>query len=155
MKPNLKRVYKNVLEMIGSTPLIKLNNYPKTKNINCQLYTKLESYNPSGSIKDRVGLQMIEAAEKTKELKKTDIIVEATSGNTGMGVLLTSIIKKYKTLITISDRNSNEKISKLKAFGADVKITPYEKGHDDPENNFYIAHELSKKKGFLKRIFSY
>lgn len=147
MEKNPKRIYNNVIEMMGSTPLLKLNKYPKSRNTNCQIYCKLEQYNPGGSIKDRIGLNMITCAENSKTIKKGDTIIESTSGNTGMGLVLTSIVKGYKTLITIPDKFSNEKISRLSSMGAEVIVTPTETDHHDPENYWALAQKLDKKEG--------
>ena len=149
MENNPKRIYNNVVEMVGSTPLIKLNKYPKSRGVKCQFFCKLGRYNPGGSIKDRIGYNMILQAQKEKIIKKGYTIVESTSGNTGMGILLTSIVEGYKTTITIADRISNEKISRLSSLGAEVIITPSETKHGDPGNHWTVAQILNKKKGYF------
>ena len=100
---------KNIIELIGNTPLVKLNNI--TKEIPATVLVKLESYNPGHSIKDRIGIKMIEDAEKRGTLKKGGVIIESTSGNTGMGLALGAINKGYKMIVTMPDKMSCEKIN--------------------------------------------
>lgn len=96
MKKDTKRVYENVLEMIGSTPIIKLNQVPKDHGIKCQIYAKLEKQNPGGSIKDWVAFNILEEARAQGKIKRGSIVVEGTSGNTGIGLCLTSMVRGYK-----------------------------------------------------------
>lgn len=100
-------------------------------------------FNPGGSIKDRIGYNMIKGAEKDGKTNPSTTFVESTSGNTGIGVVLTSVVKGYKSIITIPDKMSNEKISKLRALGADVHVCPTEADHDDPESYTGKAHFYS------------
>lgn len=145
MIDNPLKVYKSVLEMIGKTPLVKLNRVPQMHGVKCQIWGKVEGTNPGGSIKDRIGLNMIEKAEERGELKEGNVIVESTSGNTGMGLALTSCIKGYKTIITIPDKMSLEKINRLKAVNSEVHICPTELDHHHPESYTGKAHEISKR----------
>ena len=118
------RVYNNILELIGNTPIIKLNNYEKSNNINANIYAKLEFYNPGGSSKDRIALEMIQNAEERGIIKPEEtIIVEPTSGNTGIGIALVGKIKGYKVIITMPENMSKERVNLLKAYGAEVILT--------------------------------
>ncbi|MSP64942.1 MAG: pyridoxal-phosphate dependent enzyme, partial [Bacteroidetes bacterium] len=112
----------NILETIGNTPLVKLNKI--TKGLKPHVFVKVEFFNPGGSVKDRIGVSIIDDAEKSGRLKPGGTIVESTSGNTGMGLALVAAIKGYKTIFTMPDKMSMEKIRVLRAFGAEVIITP-------------------------------
>ena len=116
----------DIREAIGNTPIIKLNNVNPNKNVN--IFAKLEYLNPGGSIKDRIGISMIEGAEKRGELKKGDTIIDATAGNTGIGIALAAINKGYKVIFVIPDKFSSEKQSLVKVLGAKVINTPEEEG---------------------------
>ena len=133
----------NVLETIGNTPLVRLNNI--SKGIGAKIYAKLEFMNPGGSIKDRMALYIIEDAEKKGLLKPNGIIVENTSGNTGVGLAIVAAVKGYKTIFTIPDKMSQEKINLLKAFGAEVIITPTDVPYDDPRSYYETAKRIAKE----------
>src|SRR6056297_2220020 len=130
--------YDNVLDLIGNTPVVRINHLDTGP---CALYVKLESQNPGGSIKDRIGLAMIEQAERRGELKPGDTIVEGTAGNTGLALALVAQQKGYRLILVIPDKMSREKISNLKAMGADVVITRSDVGKGHPE--YY--QDLAKK----------
>jgi cystathionine beta-synthase len=123
-------IHSSVLELIGGTPIIKAQRLDTGV---CELYFKLESQNPGGSIKDRIGLSMIEAAEKAGKIKPGDILVEGTAGNTGIGLALVAQQKGYKLILVVPDKMSREKIFNLKAMGAQVVLTRSDvaKGHPD------------------------
>lgn len=123
-------IHNSVLELIGATPIIKAQRLDTGV---CELYLKLESQNPGGSIKDRIGLSMIEAAEKAGRIKPGDTLVEGTAGNTGIGLALVAQQKGYKLLLVVPDKMSREKIFNLKAMGAQVVLTRSDvaKGHPD------------------------
>jgi len=125
-------VYRNVLETIGETPLIRLNRV--ATGIKTPVYGKAEFFNPGGSVKDRIGLAMIEAAEREGRLKPGGLIVEATSGNTGVGLALAAAVKGYRCIFTMPDKMSQEKARLLRALGAEVIITPTAVPPDHPEN---------------------
>jgi cystathionine beta-synthase len=131
--------YNNVLELIGKTPLVKLNKL--TKGFKATVLGKMESYNPGGSVKDRIGLAMIEEAEKDGKLKPGGTIIEATSGNTGIGLALTAAVKGYKSIIVVTDKVSQEKRNYLKALGSEVIVVPKAAPHDSPE--YYINKAIS------------
>lgn len=135
---------KNILELIGNTPLIKINKLNPNKKV--ELYAKLESFNPGGSVKDRIGLSMIEEAEKSGELTKDKIILEPTSGNTGIGIALVSAVKGYKVLLIMPESVSMERRKILKALGAELLLTPKEKGTDGAiEKAYKMAREEKQK----------
>ncbi len=136
--------YKNsIIETIGNTPLIKLNRI--TKGLKPQIFAKLESSNPGGSVKDRIGLSMIEAAEKNNELKPGGTIVEATSGNTGIGLALTAAVKGYKTIFVVTDKVSSEKINYLRALGGEVIVVSNAVEPDSPEYYVNVAKRIHKE----------
>src|SRR4028119_1130101 len=133
----------NILETIGDTPLIKLNKI--TKDLPCEVYAKVEYFNPGNSIKDRMALKMVEVAEKEGKLKPGGIIIEGTSGNTGMGLALAAIVKKYKCIFVTTDKQSKEKADILKALGAEVIVCPTNVEPDDPRSYYSIAKRLSQE----------
>ena len=138
---------KNILKLIGNTPLVKINKLNKNKKV--ELYAKLEGFNPGGSVKDRIGLSMIEAAEKSGELTKDKLILEPTSGNTGIGIALVSVVKGYKTLFTMPESVSMERRKILKALGAELLLTPKEKGTDGAIEKAYTMAREEKDKYVL------
>ena len=121
-------IYNNIIETIGNTPMVKINKL--NPNPNVRLYAKLEGFNPTGSIKDRIALKMIEQAEESGVLTKDKIIIEATSGNTGIGLAMIGIIKGYKVQIVMSEAVSVERQKTIKAFGGEVILTPKELSTD-------------------------
>jgi cystathionine beta-synthase len=130
--PPHARPYANILETIGWTPLIRLNAV--AAGIRTPVYAKAEFFNPGGSVKDRIGLAMIEAAERDGRLKPGGLIVEATSGNTGVGLAIAAAVKGYRCIFTMPDKMSQEKARLLRALGAEVVITPTAVPADHPEN---------------------
>lgn len=143
------RQYNNILQTVGNTPLVKLNNV--TKGIEAAIYAKLELLNPGGSVKDRMALYIIRDGEKRGLLKPGGTIVENTSGNTGVGVAMVAAVKGYKTIFTIPDKMSEEKIDMLKAFGAEVIITKTDVPPDSPESYYEVAKRIAKEKKALKK----
>src|SRR3989339_396033 len=135
--------YNNVIEAIGKTPLIKLNNI--SKGIKSTIYVKPEFLNPGGSVKDRIGISMIEAAEKEGLLKPGGTIVEATAGNTGVGLALAACVKGYKTIFVLPDKMSDDKIDLLKAYGAEIVITPTSVSPDSPDSYNGVADRIAKE----------
>lgn len=133
----------NVLEAIGNTPLVKLGRVGK--GVPGELYAKCEFLNPGGSIKDRIGRHMIERAEKEGKIKPGGTIIEATSGNTGMGLAITAAIKGYKTVFVMPDKMSEEKRQNLRAFGARVVITPTGVAPESPHSHYNVAARLEKE----------
>lgn len=132
MTPPHLKPYDNVLQTIGWTPLIRLHRV--TAGIRTPVYAKAEFFNPGGSVKDRIGLAMIEAAEREGRLRPGGVIVEATSGNTGVGLALAAAVKGYRCIFTMPDKMSQEKSRLLRALGAEVIITPTAVPPDHPDN---------------------
>ena len=135
---------KNVLELIGNTPMVRVNNIDTGV---CELFLKLESQNPGGSIKDRIALSMIAAAERDGTLKPGGTLVEATAGNTGLGLALVASQKGYKLILVIPDKMSQEKIFHLKALGAEVVMTRSDVGKGHPEYYQDMAQRIAKERG--------
>lgn len=138
------RIYSNVLEMIGNTPMLELTHLDASP---CRLFLKLELMNPGGSIKDRIGRSMIEEAEKRGELKPGDTIVEATAGNTGLGLALVAAQKGYRLILVIPDKMSQEKIFNLRAMGAEVVLTRSDVAKGHPEYYQDMARRMAKEQG--------
>jgi cystathionine beta-synthase len=133
----------SVVEVVGNTPLVRLNNV--AKHLQATIYCKLEYLNPGGSVKDRVAFQIIEDAEASGELKPGGTIVEATSGNTGMGLALAAAVKGYKTIFVMPDKMSEEKIKALRAFGSQVVVTPTAVEPEDPRSYYSVSRRLAKE----------
>ena len=138
-----RRPYNNVLETIGWTPLIRLNSV--TRGIRTPVYGKAEFFNPGGSVKDRIGMPIIERAEKEGTLKPGGTIVEGTSGNTGVGLAIAAVLRGYKCIFTMPDKMSQEKVRLLKAFGAEVIITPTAVPPDHPDSYVMMAKRIAKE----------
>jgi cystathionine beta-synthase len=137
------QVSNSILDLIGNTPLVRLNKV--TQTVRPTVLVKLESLNPGGSVKDRVGLAMIEDAERRGTIRPGGTIIEPTSGNTGMGLAIAAAVKGYKLIFTMPDKMSEEKRSLLKAFGAEVVITPTAVAPSAPENYIRVAERLAKE----------
>ena len=121
-----KRLYNNVVELIGNTPLIKLNRILEESS--AEIFVKLESFNPAGSVKDRIALNMIEDAEAKGKIKKGDTIIEPTSGNTGIGLALVCAVKGYRLILVMSESMSFERRNLLASYGAELVLTPAKDG---------------------------
>ena len=133
----------NILGAIGNTPIVKLNSVGI--ELDCNLFAKCEFLNAGGSVKDRIGLRMIENAEKSGRIKPGDTLIEPTSGNTGIGLALTAAVKGYKMIVIMPEKMSMEKEVTLHALGAEIIRTPTEAGHDDPDGLFHVANRLQKE----------
>lgn len=133
--------HESVLTTIGNTPLVKLNKL--TKGLKSTVLVKLEFMNPGGSVKDRIGLAMLEKAEREGKIKPGGTIIEGTSGNTGAGLALAAAVKGYKCIFTMPDKMSQEKIDTLRGMGAEVIVTPTAVAEDDPRSYHSVAHRLS------------
>ena len=134
-------IYQNILQTIGDTPLVKINKLNPNKD-NAWIFAKIEGVNPGGSIKDRIALKMIEQAEAEGKLDNGRIIIEATSGNTGIALAMIAAVKGYKTEIVMSDAVSIERQKMIKSFGATITLTPGDKGTDGA---IMKARELCEK----------
>jgi cystathionine beta-synthase len=138
------RVYQNAIEMIGKTPMLQLHRFDTGP---CELFLKLEYANPGGSIKDRIGLSMIAQAEKRGELKPGGTIVEATAGNTGLGLALVAAQKGYRLILVLPDKMSQEKIFNLRAMGAEVVLTRSDVAKGHPEYYQDLGAAIAKRTG--------
>src|SRR6185437_3646665 len=134
---------KNILDAIGRTPLIRLNRL--TKDVQPPIYVKADYLNPGGSVKDRIGIWMIDEAERKGKLKPGGTIIECTSGNTGMGLALVAVVKGYKCIFTTTDKQSKEKADILKALGAEVIVCPTNVEPEDPRSYYSVARRLEKE----------
>jgi cystathionine beta-synthase len=137
------KIYNNILETIGHTPMVRINQI--TKDIPATVLAKVETFNPGNSIKDRMALKMIEVAEREGKLKPGATIIEGTSGNTGMGLAIAAIMKGYKCIFTTTDKQSKEKVDALKAFGAEVIVCPTDVEPEDPRSYYSVSSRLEKE----------
>lgn len=143
--PAVPPVADDVLDFIGNTPLIRLNKIPQSLGIKAKIYAKVELFNAGGSIKDRIAKNMVLEAEKSGRIKPGYTLIEPTSGNTGIGLALVGAVRGYRTIITLPEKMSNEKVSVLKALGAEIIRTPTEAAWDAPESHIGVARKLEKE----------
>tara|TARA_Y100000385_G_scaffold13262_1_gene13448 strand:+ start:330 stop:1283 length:954 start_codon:yes stop_codon:yes gene_type:complete len=136
-------IHDNVLSTIGDTPIVKINKI--AKNLDCNVYAKCEFFNPGGSIKDRIGWNMVEEAEKSGRIKPGDTLIEPTSGNTGQGIALAAAVKGYKCIIIMPEKMSKEKQIAIEALGAKIVRTPTEALSSDPESHISVAKKLNSE----------
>ncbi len=133
----------DILQAIGETPLVRLNKVGS--EFDCTILAKCEFLNPGGSVKERVALRMVEEAERSGRIKPGDTLIEATSGNTGIGLAMAAAVKGYRLIITLPEKMSKEKQLTMEALGAEIVRTPTEAEHDSPESNFGVAKRLQKE----------
>ena len=138
----MSKIYKNVTELIGNTPLIELTKIEEIQKLEAKVIAKVEFFNPAGSVKDRIGLAMIEDAEKKGLINKDTVIIEPTSGNTGVGLALASVAKGYKLILTMPETMSIERRKLLTAYGAELVLTP---GPDGMKGAIKKAEELASQ----------
>lgn len=139
-----KKIHDTILETIGHTPLVRLNRI--TKGVTeADVLAKIETFNPGNSIKDRMAVKMIEDAERTGKLKPGGTIIEGTSGNTGMGLAITAVVKGYRCIFTTTDKQSKEKVDALKAFGAEVIVCPTDVDPEDPRSYYSVSSRLERE----------
>src|SRR5262244_2588437 len=143
----------NILELIGDTPLVKLNKL--TRGMKPLVLAKIESLNPGGSVKDRIGRAMIDRAERLGELRPGGTVVEATSGNTGIGLALTCAVRGYRAVFVMTDKCSVEKVRYLKALGADVVVVPVAAKPDSPDHYINTARRIAKETPNSLFVFQY
>ncbi|XP_014486877.1 PREDICTED: cystathionine beta-synthase [Dinoponera quadriceps] len=143
--PDRKKILPNILDTIGQTPLIRLNRIPKSYGIKCKIYVKCEFFNPGGSVKDRIAHRMIEDAEEEGLIKPGYTLIEPTSGNTGIGLAMAAAVKGYKCIIVMPQKMSNEKVSVLRALGAQIVRTPTEAHWSSEESHISVAQKLCKE----------
>jgi cystathionine beta-synthase len=137
-------VHRSILESIGNTPLVELTRFDTGR---CSLFVKLENQNPAGSIKDRIGLSLIEAAERDGKIGPGGTLIEATAGNTGLGLALVAAQKGYRLILVIPDKMSQEKVLHLKALGAEIRITRSDVGKGHPDYYQDLAERLAREMG--------
>ena len=136
------KIAKNYIELVGKTPLLELGKYSKNNKLNGKIIAKLEEYNPTGSVKDRIALAMVEDAEKKGLLKEDSVIIEPTSGNTGIGLAFVGAVKGYRVILTMPETMSVERRKILKAYGAELVLTP---GSEGMKGAIKKAEELGKE----------
>lgn len=136
-------LFDNIIQVIGKTPLVRLNSV--SRDVGAEVYGKCEFLNPGGSLKDRIAKSMLEEAERHGRIKPGDTLIEATSGNTGIGLAMVAAVKGYKVIITMPEKMSHEKQVVLEALGAKIYRTPTNVAHDSPESHISLARELQKK----------
>ncbi|KAL9635922.1 MAG: hypothetical protein Q9164_003165 [Protoblastenia rupestris] len=134
-----------VLQQIGNTPMVRLNKLPQSLGIDATVYAKLEYFNAGGSVKDRIALRMIEEAERKGRIKPGDTLIEPTSGNTGIGLALVAAVRGYKTIITLPEKMSPEKVAVLRSLNATIIRTPTQAAFDSPESHIGVACRLQKE----------
>ncbi len=136
-------IHQSIMEIIGNTPIIKLNRFKH--NLNCELYVKCEFLNPGGSIKDRIGYNMVVNAARQGKIKPGDTLIEPTSGNTGIGIALAGAVMGYKVIITMPEKMSQEKQVVLERLGAKIFRTPTEVASEHPDSHISLAKKLQAK----------
>jgi len=136
-------IHENILSTIGNTPVVKINKI--AKNLDCNVFAKCEFFNPGGSVKDRIGWNMVREAELSGRIKPGDILIEPTSGNTGQGIALAAAVKGYKCIITMPEKMSKEKQIAIEALGAEIIRTPTEAKSSDPESHISVAKKLNNE----------
>src|SRR6056297_541036 len=149
------KAYNNILELVGNTPLVKLNKV--TKGFNGDFYAKVEAFNPGHSAKDRIALHIIEEAERKGILTEGSTIIETTSGNTGFSIAMASIIKGYECILAVSSKSSKDKIDMLRSMGAKVYVCPAHVSADDPRSYYQVAkrmHDEIKGSVYINQYFN-
>ncbi|XP_034952355.1 cystathionine beta-synthase [Chelonus insularis] len=140
-----KKVQPNILELIGQTPMVKLNKVPRNHGVQCEIFAKCEYLNPGGSVKDRIAYRMIQDAEEKGFLKPGYTIIEPTSGNTGIGLAMAAAARGYRCIIVMPQKMSNEKLYTLRILGAEIIRTPTEAAWDSPESHISVAERLRRE----------
>lgn len=136
-------IYSNILDVIGHTPIVKINRL--NRGLNCNLYAKCEFLNPGGSVKDRIGYNMVEHAQANGKIKPGDTLIEPTSGNTGIGIALAGAVMGYNVIITMPNKMSHEKQVVLERLGAVIYRTPTEAASHDPDSHISLAKKLQQE----------
>ena len=134
----------NVLDAIGDTPIVRLNKIPRSEGLASEFYVKLEFLNPGGSTKDRIGCHMLDKALEEGKLKPGGTIIEGTSGNTGVGLAIWAAVHGYRCVFVMADKQSQDKIDNLKAFGAEVVVCPTDVAPEDPKSYYSVSKELNR-----------
>lgn len=134
-----------MIELIGNTPIVRVNKIPKQEGVKCEILAKLEFFNPGGSTKDRIARRMVELGEENGTIKKGTTLIEATSGNTGIGIALVGAVKDYPVIITLPEKMSQEKSDTLNALGAKIIRTPTEADADTNESHLGVARTMNRQ----------
>uniref|UniRef100_A0A7S2JJG3 cystathionine beta-synthase n=2 Tax=Zooxanthella nutricula TaxID=1333877 RepID=A0A7S2JJG3_9DINO len=142
-----KNICESALDLIGFTPMVRMSRLAKHLEVECELLAKCEFFNAGGSVKDRIGKRMVEEAEKSGRIKPGDILIEPTSGNTGIGLCLTAALKGYKMIICLPQKMSGEKVNTMKALGAEILRTPTEAAWDAKDSHIFLSQRLAKDLG--------
>jgi len=137
----------SALDLIGFTPMVRMSRFAKHFDIDCELLAKVEFFNAGGSVKDRIAKRMVEEAEKSGRIKPGDILIEATSGNTGVGLSLVAALKGYKMIICLPQKMSGEKVNTMKTLGAEILRTPTEAAWDAEDSHIFLSARLAKDLG--------
>lgn len=140
---NHASIYPSILEVVGQTPMVRLNHVGKEYPV--EILAKCEFLNPGGSIKERIAVRMVAEAERTGRIKPGDTLIEATSGNTGIGLAMACAVKGYRLIIVMPEKMSREKQLTMERLGAEIVRTPTEAAHDSPESNFGVAARLQRE----------
>merc|ERR1712187_533677 len=135
----------SALDLIGFTPMVRMSRLAKFFDIEWELLAKVEFFNAGGSVKDRIGKRMVEEAEKSGRIKPGDVLIEATSGNTGIGLSLTAALKGYKMIICLPKKMSGEKVNTMKCLGAEILRTPTEAAWDAEDSHIFLSARLAKE----------
>jgi len=139
-----KKICDSALDLVGYTPMVRMSRLKKHLEVECELLAKCEFFNAGGSVKDRIGKRMVEEAEKSGRIKPGDILIEPTSGNTGIGLCMTAAIKGYKQIICLPQKMSGEKVNTMKALGAEILRTPTEAAWDAKDSHIFLSARLAK-----------
>jgi len=139
-----KEICDSALDLIGFTPMVRMSRLAKHFDIDCELLAKVEFFNAGGSVKDRIGKRMVEEAEKSGRIKPGDVLIEATSGNTGIGLSLAAALKGYKMIICLPQKMSGEKVNTMKCLGAEILRTPTEAAWDAEDSHIFLSARLAK-----------
>merc|ERR1712054_656773 len=140
-----EEICESALDLIGFTPMVRMSRLAKFFDIECELLAKVEFFNAGGSVKDRIGKRMVEEAEKSGRIKPGDTLIEATSGNTGIGLSLTASLKGYKMIICLPQKMSGEKVNTMKCLGAEILRTPTEAAWDAEDSHIFLSQRLAKE----------
>ncbi|XP_021940064.1 cystathionine beta-synthase isoform X2 [Zootermopsis nevadensis] len=140
-----KNILPNILSFVGNTPMVRLNNIPKSFGFKCEMVAKCEYLSPGGSVKDRIAVRMVEDAERKGLLKPGDVLIEPTSGNTGLGLAMAAAVKGYRCIMVMPEKMSNEKVDVLRALGAEIVRTPTSASFDSPEGLIMVSQRLNKE----------
>jgi cystathionine beta-synthase len=140
-----QKICDSALDLVGFTPMVRMSRLAKHLEVDCELLAKCEFFNAGGSVKDRIGKRMVEEAEKSGRIKPGDILIEPTSGNTGIGLCMTAAIKGYKMIICLPQKMSGEKVNTMKCLGAEILRTPTEAAWDAQDSHLFLSARLAKE----------